>query len=145
MTGFPVGEQGAHGPLRLVISSFPDEGVARRTSRAVVEGGFAACATRLPSQSVYRWKGVIEEVEEVLVLFKTSPKKVGALIEEIRRQHPYEIPEIFEVDIPRAPENYLRWVLSLVDSDPEGAALAASAPKGAGPRPRKASPSKRQA
>ncbi len=135
MTGAPgLGEGRPPSPLRFVWSTFPDSRTARETSRRVVEGGFAACATELPAFSIYRWKGKVEQNPEVVVLFKTSPKKVGALFEEIRRLHPYEVPELVETETARVDEPYLRWVLEGVDSDPAEAARAAGLPPSKSPR-----------
>ena len=134
MTGFPVGEEGAHGPLRLVLSTFPDEESAREASRRAVRDRLAACASRWRVQSAYLWKGRLQDTQEVAVLFKTSPKKVGALFEEIRRLHPYEVPELVETETARVDEPYLRWVLEAVDSDPTEAARAAGLPPSKPPR-----------
>ncbi len=135
MTGFPVGEEGAHGPLRLVLSTFPDEESAREASRRVVRDRLAACASRWRVQSAYLWKGRLQDTQEVAVLFKTSPKKVGALFEALRKGHPYEVPEILEVDLPQVHAPYLRWALAAMDPDPRSALLAASVPPSASERP----------
>ena len=85
--------------------------VGRSDGRAgVVERKLAACAQRLPIRSTYWWKGQVERSEEVLVLFKTLPKQVGALFRRLRAVHPYEVPEIVELErdagrraVPRLP------------------------------------------
>ena len=101
--------------MRLVLSTFPDGKSAAEASLEAVESGNAACATALPARSIYRWKGKVEEAQEVLVLFKTSTKKVGALFRALAKGHPYEVPEIVEVETFRVHEPYLIWLLENVD------------------------------
>ncbi|MDE1821773.1 MAG: divalent-cation tolerance protein CutA [Euryarchaeota archaeon] len=116
MTSSPsLGEGPRAGPLRLVLSTFPDGKSAAEASLRLVERKVVACATALPARSLYRWKGKVEESQEVLVLFKTSTKKVGALFRELARIHPYEVPEIVELETFRVHEPYLRWLLGNVD------------------------------
>jgi periplasmic divalent cation tolerance protein len=126
VTGAPgLGEGRPPSPLRLIWTTFPDSPTARAASARIVELGLAACATEMPAYSIYHWKGRLEQNAEVVVLYKTTPKKVGMLFEEIRRLHPYGVPEIVEVEAGRVYEPYLRWVLDVVDSEPEQAARAA--------------------
>lgn len=126
MTSSPsLGEGPRAGPLRLVLSSFPDDRSASAVAHQVVDRGLAACATALPARSVYRWKGRTEEADERLVVFKTSTKKVGALFDAIARLHPYEVPEIVELETHRVHDPYLLWLLSHVDRSPHDLARAA--------------------
>jgi periplasmic divalent cation tolerance protein len=54
----------------LVFSTFPDLETARRIARELVTENFAACANIIPQiESIYRWKGKIEQGDETLVLF----------------------------------------------------------------------------
>lgn len=138
MTSSPsLGEGPRAGPLRLVLSTFPDEASASKVARHVVEKGLAACATALPARSVYRWKGKVEDAQELLVIFKTSTKKVGALFDTIERLHPYDVPELVELETHRVHDPYLLWVLASVDRAPEELAKAAGAMRGGRPRTRK--------
>ena len=134
MTSSPgLGEGPRAGPLRLVLSTFPDGRSAAETSISLVEKGLVACATALPARSIYRWKGKVEESQEVLVMFKTSTKKVGALFRELERLHPYQVPEIVELETFRVHEPYLIWLLGGVDRDPQMLARAAGAARAQGP------------
>lgn len=128
MTSSPsLGEGPRAGPLRLVLSSFPNESSAQKVAHAVVEAGLAACATAVPAISVYRWKGKVEDSQELLMIFKTSTKKVGALFEAVLRLHPYEVPELVELETHRVHDPYLLWVLENVDRSPRELARAAGA------------------
>ncbi len=99
------------GQALLVLSTFPDADTARRVGRELVEKHCAACANILPGvESVYRWKGKVEEAKETLVLFKTSADRYQALETTLRELHPYDVPEIIALPIEEGLAEYLRWV-----------------------------------
>jgi periplasmic divalent cation tolerance protein len=101
--------------LRVVYCAFPDAASARRIGDAAVARRLAACVNRFPIESTYHWKGAVEQAREVVVLFKTSPRKVGALFEYLAREHPYEVPDIFEIGITRAHRPYLEYLAETLE------------------------------
>jgi periplasmic divalent cation tolerance protein len=107
----------AVGPARIVVSTFPDRAAALRTVSAALRSRLAACGTLLPAESRYTWHGHVETQAEVLVLFKTVPKHVGALFRLIEATHPYEVPEIAEVDLTHVAQPYLRYLAETIDPD----------------------------
>ncbi|CAG0946338.1 MAG: Divalent-cation tolerance protein CutA [Rhodocyclaceae bacterium] len=95
----------------LVITTLPDAETARALAGRLVERRLVACANILaPCQSLYHWKGRLEEAEEVPLLMKTSAARYPALEEAIRDYHPYELPEIVAVRIDKGLPAYLAWV-----------------------------------
>jgi len=95
----------------LVFSTFPDAETAARIARALVTERLVACANIMPPvQSIYCWKGNIEEATEVLVLFKTKADSYGAFEARFHQLHPYDVPEIIAVPVSAGLHNYLRWV-----------------------------------
>ncbi|MCI4372329.1 MAG: divalent-cation tolerance protein CutA [Thermoplasmata archaeon] len=108
----------AVGPVRLVLCTYPSREGALAAVTTAIERRLAACGNVLPSESRYLWRGRVESHSEALVVFKTVPKKVGALIEYLGKTHPYEVPEIVEVDVPRVDPRYLRYLSSALDPDP---------------------------
>jgi len=107
----------ATGPMRLVLCAFPADGTASRVARSVLDRRLAACAQELSVRSQYWWKGRIEGADETLVVFKTVPKRVGALFRFLAGSHPYEVPEILELDVPRVHPPYLAYLASTIDAD----------------------------
>jgi periplasmic divalent cation tolerance protein len=70
-----------------------------------------ACAQTLgPLTSRYWWDGDIGEAREWLVVCKTVPARVDAVIEAIRVRHPYELPEILVSEVTGGLAAYLDWV-----------------------------------
>lgn len=81
--------------IALVQTSFPDRATAERIGRLAVETRLAACCNILGAcRSIYRWRGEVEEADEVIVLFKTAPVRARRLVERLTALHPYELPAI---------------------------------------------------
>jgi periplasmic divalent cation tolerance protein len=101
--------------MRIVLSSYPSRDAALRA----VEGGLArrlfACASLVAVDSRYFWNGRIESAPETLVVFKTVPKRVGALFRYLKETHPYDVPEIAEIDVPRADHEYVAYLVRTLD------------------------------
>jgi periplasmic divalent cation tolerance protein len=126
----------AVGPVRLVLTTYPSRTAALVAVTAAVERHLAACGNVIAVESRYRWKGRVEAQEEAMVLFKTVPKKVGALFEFLGTTHPYEVPEIIEVDVPRVDPRYLRYLSSTLDHDAPPPPLGGGTMRRAAPRDR---------
>jgi periplasmic divalent cation tolerance protein len=94
-----------------VTTTTSKEEEARRLGRAMVEKRLAACAQVLgPVSSVYWWQGKMEEAAEWLCVFKTRGALFEQLEKEIRRIHPYEVPEIVALPIADGSRDYLEWI-----------------------------------
>ncbi|MCI4368311.1 MAG: divalent-cation tolerance protein CutA [Thermoplasmata archaeon] len=118
MSPYPLDPVDATGPMRVVLCAFPDPRVARRIISGVLERRLAACANEIAIRSTFLWKGRVEETDEVLVLFKTVPKRVGELFRYLGEEHPYEVPEVIELDVPRVNRTYLTYLGRTIDSSP---------------------------
>jgi periplasmic divalent cation tolerance protein len=95
----------------VVLTNLPDSDSAFNLGRLLVEHGLAACANVLaPVRSVYRWQGRVEEANEVPLLVKSTSERYAALELAIRRQHPYEVPEILALPVEFGLASYLEWV-----------------------------------
>jgi periplasmic divalent cation tolerance protein len=111
----PVEPARAAGPMRLVLSAYPSDATAARAVRGVLDRRLAACASLLDQRSTFLWRGRRETAAETLVVFKTAPKTVGALFGYLARTHPYDVPEIVELDVARGEPHYLAWLAAIVD------------------------------
>ena len=107
----------------LILTNLPDAASADSLARQLVESGHAACVNVLPAcRSIYRWQGEVEVAEDVPLLIKSTAGAYAALEEVIRKQHPYELPEIIAVPIVRGLSGYLAWVET--ETTPSGKGLA---------------------
>jgi periplasmic divalent cation tolerance protein len=96
----------------VVLVTCANKAEAKRIARAVVEARLAACVNVLsaPVDSIYRWKGKVEQAREVLLLMKSSRKKLSALRAAVAHMHSYDVPEIIAVPIAAGSPAYLRWL-----------------------------------
>lgn len=96
----------------IVITNTPDRACAERIARELVGAGLAACVNILaPCTSFYRWRGALEEAQEVPLMIKTGAAQYGALETALLGLHPYELPEIVAVRVERGLPAYLEWVV----------------------------------
>lgn len=80
-------------------------------ARAVVEEGLAACVNVVGGcKSVYRWKGGVEEDDEVLMLAKTTRERFEAFAERVVALHSYDTPEVISVPLSEISEGYRRFL-----------------------------------
>jgi periplasmic divalent cation tolerance protein len=88
---------------------------AQRIARALVEERLAACVNVVPGVvSVYRWKGVVEKEDELLLIIKTIGERVEPLKGRLLELHPYELPEVVVIPIGSGHQAYLDWIAEQV-------------------------------
>ena len=98
-------------PALVVLVTCPDRAVAKRLAEALVRRRLAACVNIVPGiQSVFRWKGKVEQASEILLLVKTTAKAFQRLRRAILKLHPYDVPEIIALPVQAGHPAYLAWV-----------------------------------
>ena len=104
------------GDYCCVFVTAPNVTVARKLAAAALSGRLAACANLVPKiESHYWWKGQLESSSEVLVLFKTTKRKLGELECCVVKIHPYDTPEFITVSLDHGSEKYLSWIDSSLE------------------------------
>ncbi|MDP2344658.1 MAG: divalent-cation tolerance protein CutA [Deltaproteobacteria bacterium] len=94
------------------MATFPDDAVADRIARVLVEEALVACVNLLPPvRSIYRWKGAVETAPEVLVMMKTRSSNVDVVAARLKALHPYEVPELIALPVVAGLPAYLQWVM----------------------------------
>ena len=97
----------------IIVSTYPDKKSILKISNELVKTKIVACVNIVKISSIYVWQGKIENTFEYLALFKTTIKNKKILKEKIKSAHPYNVPEIVEIEINSINKLYLDW---LVDS-----------------------------
>jgi periplasmic divalent cation tolerance protein len=91
---------------------------ARKIADALLSKKLAACINILPQiESLYWWKGKIEEAKEALLIVKSKTLLLNKIIDEVKLIHSYETPEIIALPIIGGYENYIKWINS--EAQPE--------------------------
>lgn len=84
---------------------------AERIAKSVIEARLAACVQIMgPIESTYRWKGRIEKSVEWFCFIKSTNKLYYDLESAIKKEHPYEVPEIIAVPVSGGSADYLEWL-----------------------------------
>lgn len=99
-------------PEHVIVSTTTDsEQSARDLAGKAVDAKLGACAQIVgPISSVYRWEGRIRTDTEWRVEVKTAADRVGALVDLVRANHGYDVPEIIATPIEGGSAEYLAWV-----------------------------------
>ena len=97
--------------LALVLVTAPDLRVARRLVRGALRAKLIACANLVPKiESHYWWQGKIESGAEVLLVCKTTKRKLPAFEKFILENHPYDTPEFVVLPLAQGTARYLDWI-----------------------------------
>ena len=95
----------------VVFSACDSADEAEKIARLLIETKLAACVNVFPGvRSLYRWKGVIQNAAEWLLVIKSSRAHFEALRAEIEKAHSYEVPELIALPIVDGSKNYLNWL-----------------------------------
>lgn len=95
----------------LVMTTWPADASAAAFATMLVQEGLAACVNlQADMDSIYTWKGKVEQDRERQVLIKTTVDRLPALEARIGELHPYELPELVAIPIVAGSRAYLDWV-----------------------------------
>ena len=102
----------------VIMTNAPDVSVASAIARHLVECKLAACVNIAPGvKSIYRWQGVIEESNEIMLIIKSTQARYIELEAAIRMLHPYQVPEIIVLPITGGFPPYLDWIAQETKKD----------------------------
>jgi len=95
----------------IIVSTFPtEESVKKIASDLILNEKVCACVNLMRVQSVYIWQSELQDQMEILALFKTTNWHSERVKEEIKKRHPYQVPEIVELKMDSVSVSYLRWI-----------------------------------
>jgi len=97
----------------IIVSTFPSKQSVTSIANKLVKKRLVACVNITTISSIYTWKGKIENQNQYLALFKTNKKNQSVLKKELKKLHPYDVPEIAEINVESINQQYMKW---LVDS-----------------------------
>ncbi len=84
---------------------------SKMIAEELVKEKLAACVNIVPLiESIYLWKGEIEEDKESLIIAKTREEYIDKIIKRVKEIHSYETPAILAIPIIRGSEDYLDYL-----------------------------------
>ena len=95
----------------FIVSTYPNKKSILKIANELVKNKTIACVNISKIDSIYSWNRKIQNSPEYIAIFKTVTKnkiKLKKIIEEI---HPYDVPEIAEIDVTSINKSYLNWLI----------------------------------
>ena len=105
----------------IVLVTAPNRKVARQLAASALKSRLAACANLISAvESHYWWRGKIERSAEMLLIFKTTRRRLAALEALILQEHPYDTPEFVVLTLQAGTEHYLKWIAASTEMPRSG-------------------------
>ena len=95
----------------VIVSTYPNKKSILKIANVLVKNQTIACVNISKIDSVYSWNGKIQNLPEYIAIFKTVTKNKIKLKKKIAENHPYEVPEIAEIDVTSINKSYLNWLI----------------------------------
>lgn len=93
-----------------VLTTIDSKEGAGKIARGLVEQKLAACVQISAIDSVYIWKGEVQEEREFRVLVKTTCERYSDVERAIRELHTYDLPAIIALPVTQAYQPFADWV-----------------------------------
>jgi len=98
-------------PYMIIFCTVPDSTTAKKIARILVEEKLAACCNILADlNSIFSWENKIHDEAELLLIIKSRKELFPALVRQIKKLHPYSVPEIIAIPIMNGNREYLKWM-----------------------------------
>lgn len=98
-------------PYVMVMVTAKDADQAERIVQQLLKKKLIACANMIKGvQSVFWWDKKIDQCEEVIVVMKSRHSEFQKIVECVRAEHSYEVPEVIALPILDGNQAYLNWI-----------------------------------
>ena len=97
--------------ISIIFVTCPSVEEARTIAKALIDERLAACVSIIPEIiSIYHWEGVVQEYSESLLKVKTKSSYFEKVSNKVKKMHSAVLPEIVEVKITQATNEYKMWL-----------------------------------
>ncbi len=94
----------------MIETTLPNLRPAKNLGKILLREKLAACVQFIEIKSSYLWEGEIENNREILLKIKTKKSLYFEVEKTIKKHHPYEIPQIFSIQIETGSKPYFDWI-----------------------------------
>lgn len=94
----------------IVTTTAGSEEESDRLAAGLIEKRLAACVQSYPIKSTYRWQGKVECSAEYRMDCKTTDVLADKVVDYLRANHSYDLPEIILTPVSGGLEEYRKWV-----------------------------------
>ena len=92
----------------VTTSSEPE---AHKIAELLLRRRKAACVNIVPKvDSSFWWQGKLDSARESLLVIKTKASLLSEIVDLVKTEHSYEVPEIIALPIIGGNEDYLKWI-----------------------------------
>ncbi len=101
--------------VRLIYMTAGSKEEARNVGKALVESKLAACVNIIDGMnSLYMWKGKLQDDREVVLIAKTAENRVQDLIAKVKSVHSYDCPCILSIPVEGGNQDFVDWIINEV-------------------------------
>ena len=86
-----------------------DKKEAKKIARYLLLKKLIGCANIFPVDSLYWWKGKMQDENEFVIIAKTISKNYEKIRKEVRKIHSYSVPCILKINA-EADKDYDNWI-----------------------------------
>lgn len=98
--------------VRIAFVTVPSYEVGVEIAKDIVSKNLAACVNIVKEvSSFYIWENKMQEDKEALLIIKTTGEVFNKMVEEIKKKHPYTVPEIISFEVKEGNREYIEWVI----------------------------------
>lgn len=98
-------------PYQICFITTGDKKTANAIVNGLLKNRLAACVSVIENiSSTYWWKNKIEHAKEFLLIVKTRKSLAQDIIQFVRENHTYTIPEVIFFEITSGNKRYLDWL-----------------------------------
>ncbi|MBN1565815.1 MAG: divalent-cation tolerance protein CutA [Anaerolineae bacterium] len=94
----------------VVYVTAASEVQARRIARRLLQNELIAAANFAPVDTMFLWKGDIQEEEEVSMILITRVDKFDQVVDMVKTIHTHDTPTIIALPILLGSREYLNWI-----------------------------------